>query len=176
MPGTYRVKPFSRRFAWVPLIFFFALGVLVLYPGKVPGRMSMSWPFQGFMLVVCIYGMVGCVRILSERILILEDEISYSVLGMRTSIRYEDIVSICRKERSQPYIGSPYAFARVGDALGSRILISEYMESYDEIMGFLNSKVGQRELSWCPPTMFQKFERVAVGLALAFFFVGWVLM
>jgi hypothetical protein len=160
--GTYRAPRLYRLLCYATP--FGSIVVLVLAVGPWGFLSRAPVQFVVAFVVGVLYSNSYFLWLATQRVVLSQEGIGQSALGTMKFIRYDDIVSIRRRNLDRFDVWRTTAFTRVGDGRGTRLLVPGPLSEYDVITQYLDSRIGGRELRWCPWTAIECFKWGTMGV------------
>jgi len=160
--GTYRVPRLYRLLCYATP--FAGILVLVLTIGPWGFLSRAPVPFVVAFVVGVLYSGFYFLWLATQRVVLSPGGIEQSALGRTKFIRYDEIVSIRRRDLDRFDLWRTTAFTRVGDGRGTRLLVPGPLSEYDTITQYLDSRVGGRQLKWCPWTAIEYLKWGTMGV------------
>ncbi len=163
MLGVYRARPIYRITGYVAPVGTVALLLYLGFGDFVP---KAPLPFATFFVVAVAFNCVYALRLATERLAVTETGIEHTVFGVTKTIRYDEIAEIHNRPRRELDPFRVTGSTRIGDGSGTRLLVTGFLSQYDEIVIYISSRIGGREMRRCPPTTFEKLQWVVAGFGV----------
>jgi len=167
--GTYRPPRLYRLVGYATPVGGILMLVLTLGPFGFLSRVAV--PF----IVAFVAGVLNSgfyyLWVATQRVVLSRDGIEHWALGTTKFIRYDEIVSIRRRDPMPFDLLGTTAFTRLGDARGTRILLTGFVSQYGIITQYLDSRIGDRKLKWCPWTGIEYLKWGTAGVMVVCFVV-----